>query len=164
MLKLLSGAIGILGRALVALSKALYRPPEERRVLKWLAVHGDKTLRLDYDLDETSVVFDVGGYEGQWASDIVAKYACAVWVFEPVSEFADAITRRFQKNARVRVFGHGLAGRTQNAQIAIASDSSSVYREGAKRDISLVDIVDFMTSHHVDRIDLLKLNVEGGEY
>ena len=40
------------------------------RVAPWLADNGDKTYRLDYNLNENSVVFDLGGYEGQWASDI----------------------------------------------------------------------------------------------
>ena len=31
---------------------------------RWFADRGDQTLRLDYDLNENSVVLDLGGYHG----------------------------------------------------------------------------------------------------
>src|SRR5689334_20464611 len=58
---------------------------------EWRRIDGDHTLRLDYDLGPESTVLDVGGYEGQFASDIVAMYGCRVEVFEPVPAFAQRI-------------------------------------------------------------------------
>jgi hypothetical protein len=40
------------------------------------------------------MVFDVGGYEGQWSSDIFSKYVCHIHIFEPVPEYADQIASR----------------------------------------------------------------------
>lgn len=37
--------------------------------IAWKKNKGYQTHRLDYDLDEDSLVFDAGGYEGQWTSD-----------------------------------------------------------------------------------------------
>lgn len=48
--------------------------------LRWATDKGDSTHRLNYDLDENSIVFDVGGYLGKWAELIYAKYGC--WVSE----------------------------------------------------------------------------------
>ena len=45
---------------------------------KWFDIKGDKTLRLQYPLNEESIVFDLGGYHGQWASDIFNKYMCNI--------------------------------------------------------------------------------------
>ena len=53
--------------------------------LNWVRDNGDHTLRLDYDLNEDSIVFDVGGYRGDFTSAIFNKYNCNVYVFEPVS-------------------------------------------------------------------------------
>ena len=61
------------------------------RVVPWFRDNGDKTLRLNYELNEKSVVIDLGGYEGQWAADIFCKYVCSIHVFEPVKKFADNI-------------------------------------------------------------------------
>lgn len=71
--------------------------PEEiafRRVQPWVKAKGDLTLRLDYEfLNPKSVVFDLGGYEGQWASDIFGKYGSKVFVFEPMLEYAKFIEK-----------------------------------------------------------------------
>ena len=51
-------------------------PSEQDRIfLSWLQDNGDETLRLDYELTPDSMVLDLGGYRGQWASDIFDKYA-----------------------------------------------------------------------------------------
>ena len=37
---------------------------------KWVEDKGDETLRLDYSLTEDSIVFDLGGYRGDFAEAI----------------------------------------------------------------------------------------------
>ena len=64
-----------------------------RRVRPWFAEDGDYTYRLNYDsLDKNSIVVDLGGYKGQWASDIFSKYQSRVFVFEPVAAYFNFIT------------------------------------------------------------------------
>jgi hypothetical protein len=82
------------GTALSRMSGALWLPEGERRVRAWRAA-GGPARQFEYALDEHSLVLDLGGYEGQWTSDIVARYGCRVHVFEPVPEFAAAIAKRF---------------------------------------------------------------------
>ena len=48
-------------------------PIQAIRIRPWVAAKGDQSLRLDYDLGRDSVVFDLGGYEGNWANDIFGK-------------------------------------------------------------------------------------------
>jgi FkbM family methyltransferase len=146
-------------------SSRFYRSEQQRRVIPWFRDKGDETLRLDYDLNEKSVVFDVGGYEGKWASDIFSRYACSIYVFEPVPHFAANITRRFVRNPRVKVFDFGLAGITRAAQIAVDKDASSVFRQtGSMEEIRLVRACDFINSNDISNIDLMKINIEGEEY
>lgn len=124
------------------------------------------SLRLNYELDEKSVVFDVGGYEGQWASDIFSKYLCTIHIFEPVSTFADNIQMRFKKNPKIILHKFGLAGATLKTQISMDNDSSSIYKNSmSKREpIYLKKISEFLAENKINRIDLLKINIEGGEY
>jgi len=91
------------GFRLSSWSKFFYISEQEKKVLPWFRDQGDKNLRLNYDLDENSMVFDLGGYEGQWASDIFSMYCCSIHVFEPVEEFADKIIKRFSKNKKIIV-------------------------------------------------------------
>lgn len=153
-----------IGNTLISLSKFIYQPEQEKRVLPWFAMNGDKTLRLQYDLNPSSVVFDIGGYEGQWSSDIAAMYNCNIFIFEPVDEFAEKIKIRFAKNNKIHVFDHGLSGMDARKEIALAQDGSSTHKEGNKIEIQLVDIVAFMKDNGIHEVDLMKINIEGDEY
>lgn len=131
----------------------------------WVQVRGDKTLRLDYELKPDSVVLDVGGFEGQWASDIYAKYGCKIHVFEPVPEFADFIQNRFEKNPHIVVHRYGLGARSRNQNISVEGDRSSVFKPGA--DTKTVQIVEARVAFAelgLTSVDLIKINIEGGEY
>jgi FkbM family methyltransferase len=146
-------------------STRFYRSEQQRRVIPWFRDKGDETLRLDYDLNEKSIVFDVGGYEGRWASEIFSRYACSVYVFEPVPQFAAKIANRFAKNSKVKVFDFGLADKTRATQIAVDRDASSVFRETeSMEEIRLVRACDFINSNDISNIDLMKINIEGEEY
>lgn len=144
---------------------AAWTSPAEKRVQAWFAAQGDATLRLDYDLSPRSTVFDLGGYEGQWTSDIYAMYRCRVFVFEPVPSFAERIRRRFRNNPDVHVFDFGLGARDETPRIAVARDASSTFRGGTDgTEIRIVEAARFLREHAIDRIDLMKINIEGGEY
>jgi len=144
----------------------LYPIPQEKRVETWFQAQGDKTLRLDYDLDENSLVLDVGGYAGQWTSDIFAMYQPTIHIFEPVQEFAENIRRRFQFNPKIKVYAVGLAGDTQTLEIYLNKDGSSVFLKSGCRSesIKLIRASDFLSEQAIDWIDLMKINIEGGEY
>src|SRR5215468_11290814 len=105
----------------------------------WIRDRGDKTLRLDYDLGDDSMVFDLGGYEGQWSSDIFAKYRCLIHIFEPVEEFATNIEKRFAKNDKVVVHRFGLSNRTFKTNIFVDADATSVFKPSSEsRLVSLI--------------------------
>lgn len=129
-------------------------------------MNGDNTLRLDYDLAADSIVLDVGGYEGQWASDIVARYGCRIHVFEPVPQYAAEIARRFARNPLVTVHPFGLSAHEEHPEVSLAADSTSHVRDHSGEkvtiDVRRADTVfgDLALTH----VDLVKLNIEGAEY
>ena len=102
-------------------------PPTQRELAieRWVRDAGDKTLRLYYDLGPESTVVDLGGYEGQWASDIYAMYRCRIFVFEPVTAYAEALSCRFAHNDAIRVFPYGLASSTGDSEITVNSTPST---------------------------------------
>jgi FkbM family methyltransferase len=166
-----AGLLRAAGRELAAAGDRIHAPlepaPSEQELAfrDWLSVKGDKTLRLDYPLDARAIVFDVGGFEGQWASDIFARYLCRIHVFEPVREFADAIARRFAANDRIKVHPVALGAETGLAELTIAADGSSLYLPGARRmtiDIVTPELV--FAKEKLDEISLMKINIEGAEY
>lgn len=164
-MKLLRQALCRLGFFLVSLGNRFYTSPAEARVREWFSVKGDHTLRLDYELDESSVVFDLGGYEGQWTSDIFSRYCCRIHVFEPVRDFAERIRRRFAKNPRITVHPFGLGARTEAVDIGVSADASSIHKKtGAAEGGQLVQASEFLGKNGIEHIDLMKINIEGGEY
>ena len=137
----------------------------DRNIGQWFAVKGNETLRLDYDLNEDSVIFDVGGYEGNWTNDIFNKYYCNVYIFEPVLSFVEMIKNRFQDNARIKIFDFGLSDSTRNAKISLQNDASSVIINSENYEvIKLKNVVEFIEENNINSIDIMKINIEGSEY
>lgn len=141
------------------------RPLHEGVVKQWFEDKGDQTLRLEYDLDEHSTVFDLGGYEGQWSSDIYSKYNCSIHIFEPVPIFAEKIKKRFAKNQKISVHQFGLAGATKSVRMAVNADGSSMFKLVGKAIYAhVVDVNTFLKENRINKIDLMKVNIEGAEY
>jgi len=133
---------------------------------KWFGDNGDKSHRLYYsDLHKNSLVFDIGGYEGQWASDIYSMYRCRIYVFEPVEEFANGIRRRFVKNPDICVNQFGISDRNWTTKIALNKDGTSVFKPSNKLvDVQFVEATKYFRDNDIQFIDLMKINIEGGEY
>ena len=146
--------------------KKRFFPSEfDKAIQRWFRDKGDQTLRLNYDLNEHSVVFDLGGYEGQWSADIFQRYQCNVYIFEPVKAYHDRIAQRFSGNPLIRPFQFGLADVSKECKIGIAQDGSSVYIDDTQFEIiQLVSVNEFLENHSIEKIDLMKINIEGGEY
>lgn len=139
-------------------------------VQKWKSKNGDLTYRLNYDLNNESVVIDAGGYEGWFAEQIYNKYKCKVYVFEPVKEFYDNIVEKFKGNENIKVFHCGLGSKKQTLTINLQRDGTSVHTnkgkhfKGNTEEISLISILDFLNDNNIKDVDLLKLNIEGEEF
>lgn len=135
-------------------------------VQRWFKDDGDNTLRVNYNLDSNSVVFDAGGYIGDFTDKIFEKYHSNIYVFEPVKKFHEKIVERFKDKDKIKAFNVGLSAKTEDMLIQVEDDASSVYTQGASdsENIKLVDIKEFIDEHNIQSIDLLKINTEGGEY
>lgn len=137
----------------------------QKEVNRWFKDNGDKSHRLNYDLNENSVVFDLGGYEGQWTSDIYSRYNCNIYVFEVLNEFYDIIKIRFARNQKIKVFPFGLANADKTEKISVMADKTSMFREGSNsKEIKLVEASGFIEKNSISKIDLMKINIEGGEF
>lgn len=132
---------------------------------KWNRDRGDSTLRLNYELNENSIVFDLGGYKGEWAQKIYDKYGCNVYVFEPVNSFYNTIVDKFQKNEKIKIYNFGLSNNNSEETISIEGDSSSIFSSsGNIENILLKSFSEFIKETEIKNIDLMKINIEGGEF
>ena len=137
-----------------------------RAVEKWKKADGDNTYRLKYPLNENSLVLDLGGYIGDFTYKIVKKYNCRVMVFEPVPDYAKEISKRFADNDKVEVFCCGLEDKNSTETIYVNGTSSSVYsaKNTEQIEIKYISVKDFFDKYEIQNVDLMKINIEGGEY
>lgn len=136
-----------------------------REVDRWFRDGGNERYRYTYDLYQDSVVFDVGGYMGNWSEKIFNKYHPTIYIFEPVKKYYELIKSKFLTNDKVKVFNFGLSNKTQTLDIKLSNDGSSVHiKNGDLETINLKSIIDFVNENNIESINLLKLNVEGEEY
>lgn len=119
-----------LGGYCAQFARRLHSPnPHEKILESWFSGNCERTLRQNYALNRNSLVFDLGGYDGQWCSDIFARYCCSIHVFEPVSEFAANISRLFFQNPNIEVNNFGIEKDTSREEIVLARDGSSMFKK-----------------------------------
>lgn len=147
------------------LHSRLARRAKKRELRRYRDDGGDETLRFNYPLGPDSIVLDLGGYKGQWASDLYARYRCKIHVFEPVTGFADAIAERLSHNPDISVHDFGLGASNREIQIAVLADASSSFEKSDNtQSARIVDVLEWLADERIERVALAKLNIEGGEY
>jgi FkbM family methyltransferase len=136
-------------------------------VKRWFADDGDQRLRFDYPLIASSCVVDLGGYKGDFAAEIVEQFACNVFVYEPVPAFFLECQQRFRSQEAVRLFMYGMSEKAGSFSISNAGDASSFVREdqsGGMQTAELKSVQEAWDEAGLDFVDLMKLNIEGGEF
>ena len=135
-------------------------------VEQWFRDNGDNTLRVNYPLLEDSIVFDLGGYKGEWANKIYQKYKCNVFIFEPIPFLVDEINSKFSGIEKIKTYRFGLSNKTKKMDIFLSDDGSSFNTNygSDKIECDVVSISDFIKDNNIEKIDLIKINIEGDEY
>lgn len=153
----------------------LYVAKEEAAVLlhKWHKDKGDSLIRFDYQLGNKSVVFDVGGYKGDFAFRINQLFGCRVFVFEPANLFYQDCKTRFIGNSKIKTYNYGVSDVAESAVLNLNTSGSTLFPEElppnmesklATEQVSLRTLPDILEELEVSMVDLMELNVEGAEF
>ena len=137
-----------------------------KTVVRWFADKGDETLRLDYPLNRDSIVFDLGGYKGDFSDAISLRYGCQIYLFEPVKEFYEFCRDRFAGRNNVRCFHFGLSSHAGMFRISNNDYGSSIVTGNNERgeEVRVESFAQFVADSGISAIELIKINIEGGEY
>ncbi|WP_334188951.1 FkbM family methyltransferase [Noviherbaspirillum sp.] len=121
---------------------------------------------MNYPLTPESVVVDLGGYVGDFAWEIHSKYGSRIHIFEPIPAFYERCVARFQGNAKVFSHCYGLGASDGAFEISDAADASSLFAKdgGLTQTVRVRSVIDSFEELGISHIDLLKINIEGGEY
>ena len=87
-------------------------------------------------------------------------------MFEPVTEFFEVIKNRFKNNSKIKVFNFGLSDSNTTVEIGLDADRTSIHSIDGKNieTIKLKKIDEVMLNNNVEYVNLLKINIEGGEF
>ena len=125
-----------------------------------------RTRLFDYGwLPDGAIVFDFGGFRGEWTEMVLENADCTCHVFEPHPRFAADIKDRFAGKPNVIV--HGFALGSQNGTLELSDEgdaSSSVAAHGKSFEAPIHAAAEFFAQNNIPDIALAKINIEGGEY
>ena len=155
-----------LGRVKRYVDKRILNRSKYRIGRRWFDDNGDVVHRLSYDLNSHSTVWDVGGFQGQWAQEIHSIYGSQVSVFEAHPTYIDYLKKRFDEHQAINIYPFGLGAFSRRDTISDDDDSSSISNQVSRQtlDVDIRDVIDVMREISPGGIDLLKLNIEGAEY
>lgn len=156
-------------RKLVTLQSIFFPNKIQKELKRYIKDGGDFKNRFNYPLKDNSIVFDVGGFNGQFSSDLFSRTPCKIFIFEPVAKYALRISERFKYNPNISTFDFGLSSVTKKSKINLLGDASSTEKKNNffasdQVTIKLVDFIEFVDKQGILEIDLIKINIEGGEY
>jgi len=131
------------------------------------AVAENPDLLHDAQLDAGSVVLDVGAYDGEWARRMLDRYPCRVEAFEPDPTSFPRLLQRLGNEPRFRASQVALGREDTTATIALDLMGSSLYAPRGvfgSAPVEVRDVAAILDELGVDNVDLMKVNIEGGEY
>ncbi len=132
---------------------------------KWYLAKGERKLRYNYPLNGKSIVFDVGGYVGEFTNNIDRKYKSQIYFFEPIDEFFEIALNKFKGRNNIKLYKSGLGSETRTELITLdGAASSAIKKSSESRNIFIKSIVEFMDENNIRDVDLIKINIEGMEY
>ena len=123
---------------------------------------------VDLDIDRDSVVFDVGAFRGEWAELVWARSQPTIHCFEPSPSACRRMVETFSGNPRIHVHQFGLGASNTDASLYLDGPGSSVYERPVSSvgqiDVQIRDVVQVLGELDVTEIDVMKVNIEGGEF
>ncbi len=117
-------------------------------------------------IDSSSVVIDLGAYDGDFAQAVIDRFHCKVISAEPVRELAE----RIQPHPLLRILPVAVGGKDQSvtlnvfdARCASVFAATSPEEQAEARTVEMISFEEFCRRAAVDRMDVLKLDIEGAE-
>lgn len=139
-----------------------------RHVLAFCGASASRDLLTLVDIDADSLVLDVGAFRGEWSERIWDRYEPTIHAFEPAPGPSRRMGTTFADNDKVHVHQFGLGGWDMDASLALNGPGASIYGPPSKQfgsaAVRIRDVSAVLEELGVDDIDLLKINIEGGEY
>jgi len=127
---------------------------------------------------EPLIIFDVGANLGKYAillSKLFSNQKKEIYSFEPSKKTFSQLRENCRKHEDIKVFNFGLSDKEERVKLFLDKETSgmaSIYKRrldhfniymDIEEEIQLKTVDGFCANNRIERIDLLKLDVEGNE-
>ena len=123
------------------------------------------------DICQNDVVIVIGGYLGDSTSTYRNKFNSHVIVYEPIEEFYNSITKRFENDGRVTVVDKAVHRKTGRIEISVDDDRTSMHKQSSSEPffISALGVTEVIESAKELILDttgkiFVEMNIEGAEF
>jgi len=120
-------------------------------------------LTHDLGLTTDSVVLDFGGYVGDYAWAISNRYQCQVHIFEPVPKYANILHDRFVNRNEIHIHEYAVGDDGGLRTFRDSADGTGAFGDGERIHVSFRS-AESLLDQMPQKIDLIAVNIEGGEY
>jgi FkbM family methyltransferase len=124
-------------------------------------------LLVDVDARDGGVVLDVGAYTGEWAEPVARRTRARIHAFEPNPVPFRKLEQRVGSFEHVTLHPYGLGRSDGTATLALEGPGASIYTTSSPHGsapVSIRDVAGVLDELHIDDVDVMKVNIEGGEY
>lgn len=126
---------------------------------QWYNENGDNTYRINYDLNSESVVVDLGARHGNWSTLIRNKYSPKIYCFEVVEQFCNEL-----RNKNFQTFCLAVTDKNTKIKLGVFESEASIYYSDSDFECESICASKIFETIGEEKIDLIKINVEGAEY
>lgn len=115
------------------------------------------------NLNSKSNVVIVGGYLGNSSEIITNQFDSNLTIFEPIQEFAKVLEQKFSYSKKIRIIPKAVARQDGSVQLFKNLDSTGLYAQGESITVESVSLSKYLLESDTP-VDLLEMNIEGGEF
>jgi len=132
----------------------------------WERDKGDEIKIIDYPLDSTSQVIELGGFTGVWSKKIIDKFNPNLIIVEPIPQFVNELKHNFGNNSKVNIEGVAISTSNKTINLYVKGCATSEINVVSNRVVSVesYDINYFISKYNLSKIDLIQINIECEEY
>lgn len=132
--------------------------------MNWFSKDNDYDLLRSFDLNENSVIVDIGMYTGVWLKDMYCKYRCNCIGVEPILEYFSKAQNILTDSSKIFLFDYAITNFKGKIYSNINGDASRLTENDNKTiKIKKMKVQSFFNLIE-NVIDVLQINVEGSEY
>jgi hypothetical protein len=131
----------------------------------WFEDRGDETVALDWPIGPEALVWEIGGFAGRWAKQMVDKFDCRMEIFEPQDWAVERLSALFLGiKPKVHIYPYGLWVTNATLPMYNWETDGCTLIEKAGEKVGHGNFVDVYHFSGDPDVDVCLMNIEGAEF